>query len=72
MDSLYERKDELDEIINGLDSIIDNIKDKYFIDTLNETKYEAQNELDEVEERIWKYEQEEEREMNISFERMRL
>ena len=61
MENLYDRKDELDEIIDGIDKIIDgySIKDRYYIDSLNEIKYEAQNELEEVEEKLWKYEQDE-------------
>lgn len=72
IDKLYERQDELETIIDGIDSIVDNITDKYYIDVLNESKYEAENELEEIEDRICEYENEEEREENIEFEGSRL
>lgn len=49
---LQERYDELDNIDRSLDVLIDDIKDKYFIDALNEIRYEAQNEMKEIEPRL--------------------
>ena len=72
IDSLYTRKDELETIIDGIDSIVDNISDKYYIDVLNETKYEAENELDEIDDKIVEYEDEAEKEESIAFERSRI
>ena len=72
IDSLYSRKDELETIIDGIDSIVDNITDKYYIDVLNEAKYEAENELDEIDDKIVEYEDEAEKEKMIEFERMRI
>lgn len=49
----YQSKyDELDNIVNSINILIDDISDKYYIDRLNEIKYEAQNELDEVAEKL--------------------
>ena len=67
-----ERYDELDEIVSSLDRLVDEITDIYYIDALNELKFEAQNELEQVEEELRKEQWEEEREMNYEFERSRL
>lgn len=72
IDSLYTRKDELETIVDGIDSIVDNISDKYYIDVLNEAKYEAENELDEIDDKIVEYEDEAEKEESIEFERSRI
>lgn len=69
---LQERYDELDTIIMSLDSLIDDINDKYYIEMLKELKFEAQNELEEVKEELQKEYGEEERQMNYDFERSRL
>lgn len=69
---MQDKYDELDNIINTLDNLIDEITDRYYIDMLNELKFEAQNELEEVEEQLQKEQEVEEREMNIFFERSRL
>lgn len=66
---LQDRYDELDNIILGIDDIVENIKDKYYIDILNELKYEAQREQEEIEERLQKEYQKEEYQMNYEFER---
>lgn len=47
--SLQDRYDELTEIIDTLDSLIDSITDKDYIEQLRETKYQAENERDEIE-----------------------
>lgn len=67
-----ERYDELDTIIMSLDSLIDDISDKYYIEMLKELKFEAQNELEEVQERLQEEYDKEERQMNYDFERSRL
>ena len=73
---LQERYDELDEIISSIDLLVDSITDKDYIDDLNEIKFSAQNELEEIEEELQKeLEKEleaEKREMNYQFERERL
>lgn len=72
MNNLYDRQDELEEIVRRIDNLVDEIKNEYFINELNELKYEAQDELEEVKEKIAKQEEEEEKEQNLEFERSRL
>lgn len=67
-----ERYDELDNIASSIDLLIDEITDKDYIDMLNEIKFEAQNELEEVEEKLQGEYDQEERERNEEFERSRL
>lgn len=55
---LQERFDELDNIVRTLDGLINDIKDKEYIDMLNEVKYEAEDELREVEEKLCEEEKE--------------
>lgn len=69
---LQDRYDELDNIILGIDDIVENIKDKYYIDMLNDLKFEAQTEQEEIEERLRKEYQKEEYQMNYEFERSRI
>lgn len=45
-----DRYDELDNLIRNLDVIVDELTDKDYVDKLNEIKYEAQNEKDEISE----------------------
>ena len=69
---LQEEYDELDNIISTLDTLIDEIKDKYYIDSLNELKFEAQTRLDEIEPELMKQQYAEEQEMNYEFEMCRV
>ena len=46
------RYDELDEIISSINILVDSITDKDYIDRLNEIKFDAQNELDEVSDKL--------------------
>ena len=64
-----ERYDELDNIVTTIDGLIDEISDKYYIDCLNEIKFEAQNELDEVEEQLKEEQEREYRQMENEYER---
>lgn len=48
------RFDELDNIINSIDILIDEISDKDYMDRLNEIKFDAENELEEVSEKLEK------------------
>lgn len=72
IDDLYNKKDELEEIINKMDILLDDVKDRDYRDTFEEIKYDAQSELEEVDERIGKLEQKELEEENRQFERSRL
>lgn len=69
---LQEEYDELDNIISTLDTLISEIKDKYYIDSLNELKFEAQTRLDEIEPELTKQQYAEEKEMNYEFEMCRV
>lgn len=69
---LQEEYDELDNIIGTLDTLISEIKDKYYIDSLNELKFEAQTRLDEIEPELMKQQYAEEQEMNYEFEMCRV
>ena len=71
MDS-QEEYDELDNIISTLDTLISEIKDKYYIDSLNDLKFEAQTRLDEIEPELTKQQYAEEQEMNYEFEMCRV
>lgn len=46
------RYDELDNIVRTLDILADDINDKYYIDLINDIKFEAENELQEVAEKL--------------------
>ena len=69
---LQERYDELDNIVSSIDILVDDITDKNYIDMLNEIKFNAQNELEEVEEKLQEEYNKEEKQMNYEFERSRL
>lgn len=67
-----ERYDELDNIISSIDILVDDTRDKYYIDMLNEIKFEAQIEREEVAERLQEEYDRQEKEMNYEYERGRL
>jgi ElaB/YqjD/DUF883 family membrane-anchored ribosome-binding protein len=67
-----DRYDELDNIVRTLDNLIDDITDKNYIDMLNEIKFEAEDELEEVEEKLYRQEEEEQEELEDEFNRGRL
>ncbi len=69
---LQERYDELDNIVSSIDILVDDITDKNYIDMLNEIKFNAQNELEEVQEKLQEEYNKEEKQMNYEFERSRL
>lgn len=69
LEELRNKYDELDNIISSLNSLMDDLTDKNYIEQLELIKFEAQNELDEIEPQIQKLEEEEEREMNREYER---
>ena len=69
---LQERYDELDNIVSSIDILVDDISDKEYIDMLNEIKFNAQNEKEEIEEKLQKEYEKEERQMNYEYERSKL
>lgn len=64
-----DRYDELDNIVRTLDILADDINDKYYIDLINDIKYEAENELEEVSEKLEEEQRREERQQEYEFER---
>lgn len=64
-----DRYDELDNIVRTLDILVDDINDKYYIDLINDIKFEAENELEEVAEKLEEEQKREERQMNYEYER---
>lgn len=66
-----DRYDELENIVNTLEILVDEITDKYYIDMLNQLRFEAQDELEEVSERLYKEENLEQRELENEFNRGR-
>lgn len=72
LEELRNKYDELDNIISSLNSLMDDLTDKNYIEQLEPIKYEAQDELDEIEPQIQKLEEEEEREMNRECERSKI
>lgn len=62
---LQDSYDELDNIIKKLDSLIDEITDKNYKEQLRETKYQAENELEEIKVELQKqYDREEKEQEN--------
>lgn len=47
-----DRYDELDNIVRTLDMLVEDLNDKYYIDWINDIKFEAENELEEVSEKL--------------------
>ncbi len=62
-----DRYDELDNIISSIDILVDEISDKDYIDRLNEIKFDAQNEIEEVEEKLEKEREEEENQLEKEY-----
>lgn len=63
------RYDELDNIVRTLDMLVEDLNDKYYIDWINDIKYEAENELAEVSEKLEEEQRREEIQMNYEYER---
>lgn len=64
-----DRYDELDNIVRTLDILVDDINDKYYIDLINDIKFEAENELQEVSEKLEEEQKREERQLEYEYER---
>lgn len=69
---LYDEQSELYDIVTTLDRLQDDVKNQYYKDVLNEIKYEAQTQLDEVEDAIYKQEQSEELELEREYNNQRI
>ena len=64
-----DRYDELDNIVRTLDMLVEDLNDKYYIDWINDIKYEAENELEEVAEKLEEEQKREERQLEYEYER---
>lgn len=64
---LQDRYNELDEIVCRLDSLINDITDKDYIEELQDTLYKAKNELDELEPKIAEQYANEEQELQAEY-----
>lgn len=72
---LWEKANELQNIVDTLDTLIREIKDpdnKQYKDMLQELKYEVRDELEEVEDEIYTLEEEEQEEIEQEYNSMRL
>lgn len=47
--NIQERYDELDSIVRTLDELMSIVKDKYYYEALQELKYEAENDIESLE-----------------------
>ncbi len=66
---LQDRYDELYNLISSLDSLMNELTDKNYIEQLELIKFEAQNELEEVSEQLSAEQEREYAEMNYQYER---
>ena len=70
---LQSRYDDLDNLIRNIDNAIDEVEDKKYmkdyIDDLNYIKYDLENELEEVAEKLEEEQKREEIQMNYEYER---
>ena len=70
--NIRDKYDELELIIDRLESLIDDISDKDYKDELRETLYRAEDERNEIEPELQAMEEAEEREPNYQYERSRI
>lgn len=66
---LQDRYDELDNLISSLNSLMDELTDKNYIEQLELIKLEAQNEFEKVSEQLSAEQEREYVEMNYQYER---
>ena len=69
---LRDTYDQLDNIVRSLDVLVSEITDKYYIDILNDIKFEAQDDMEKIEPDLLKEQLMAETEMNYQYEEMRL
>lgn len=69
---IQERYDELDNIESTLRILIDEITDRDYIEQLQETMFQAQNEKEELEEQLQEQYDREERQQNYECEKSKL
>lgn len=66
---LQDRYDELYNLISSLDSLMNELTDKNYIEQLELIKFEAQNEFEEVSKQLSAEQEKEYAEMNYQYER---
>lgn len=71
-EKLQKKYDELDNIISTLDILIGEITDQDYKDTLSEIKYDAQEELDRVQEQLEELEEDKYKSNEIDWNKERL
>lgn len=64
---LQEKYDELDNIISSLNVLLKEITDEYYVEQLEQTKFEAQNELEEVSKKLQEMRDREEAEQDREY-----
>jgi hypothetical protein len=69
---IQEKYDELDNIESTLRILIDEITDRDYIEQLQETMFQAQNEKEELEEQLQDQYDREERQQNYKYEKSKL
>ena len=69
MNDKQEKYDELDNIVSTLDVLIGELEDEHYIEMLREIKFEAEEEMEGIQEDLRKERDAEEREMNYQYER---
>ena len=69
---LQDRYDELDNLISSLNSLMDDLTDKNYIEQLELIKFEAQNEFEEVSRQLSAEQEKEYMEMNYQYERSKI
>lgn len=69
---LQDRYDELDNLISSLNSLMDDLTDKNYIEQLELIKFEAQNEFEEVSKQLSAEQEKEYMEMNYQYERSKI
>ena len=69
MNNTQEKYDELYNIISTLNVLLDEITDDYYRSTLMETKFEAEKEMEELEEILRNEQREEYEQANLEYER---
>lgn len=66
---LQDKYDELQNIVTVIDNLTEEISSKYYIDCLNEVKFEVQNELTQIEEQLYIQQNKEDKQINYQYEK---
>lgn len=69
MNKTQEKYDELENIVSTLDVLIDEVSDEYFKGSLRDLKFEAEEQMEALEEDLRKEQDDEDYEINYQYER---